>query len=140
MGQILALALALLLIACQGPAVPSPPSSTGVFFPQHGLTSQAGLPTGDLQARLRLVGGCLVLQSEGGAYLALWPASYRLRQGESVAIEGDNGLSLPVGQVVHVGGGLYPDDQRSFVEELIGGPLESRCLAEGYWLVSEVLP
>jgi hypothetical protein len=139
MGRIPALAL-LLLIACDASVVTPPPSSAGVFFPQHDLTPQAGVPTGDLQAQLRRVDDCLVLQSEGGAYLALWPAAYRLVQVEPLAIEADNGERLLDGEVIHVGGGLYPNDQRRFVEELIGEPIHRECHADGYWLVSELLP
>ena len=45
-----------------------------------------------------------------------------------------------LGEMVHVGGGVYADNERAFVAELIGEPIDSRCPAEGYWLVSEFLP
>ncbi len=134
--------LVLLLTACQAADMTSPPPTINadVYFPQHELTEQTGVPTGDLVARFRLIEGCLVLESDGAAYLALWPAGYQLEEGEPVAVSDEGGAIVArVGQQVHVGGGIYMDDQRAFVEELVGAPIEDRCVAEGYWLVSEVL-
>ena len=136
------IALLVLLSACQPQqsAIPSSPPPA-VYFPQHGLTSQTGVPAGDLVAQLELLDGCLVLQGEGVTYLALWPASYGLGGEDPINVLDEQGVTVArAGQMVHVGGGVYPDAQREFVEELIGADIDGRCVAEGYWLVSEVLP
>jgi hypothetical protein len=129
-----------LLTACSATVTAPPTVNADVYFPQHELTEQTGVPSGDLVARLRLIDECLVLESDGAAYLALWPAGYHLEEVEPVAVSDEGRVIVArVGQQVHVGGGVYPDDQRAFVEELLGAPIEERCVAQRYWLVSEVL-
>lgn len=135
-----ALAIVLFVTGCQPGDMPSESPSPGVFFPQHRLTAQQGLPAGDLVAVLRLMDGCLMLRTEGRTYLALWPSTYALTADDAMAVHDEGGVTVArTGQQIHVSGGVYPDAQRPFVEDLIGGPIPADCVAEGYWLVGEVL-
>lgn len=134
--------LAAMLTACQAIDTPSSSRPEDVYFPQHVLTPQAGMPAGDLSAELRLVSGCLLLQAEGTTYLALWPEAYSLDHSGPITIKDRSGASVAsIGRTIHVGGGAYGDEQRAFVEnDLLQEAVDRRCIADGYWLVSEVLP
>jgi hypothetical protein len=111
-----------------------------VFFPtwQHsGGASEQGMLEGRLIERDR----CLLLEDETeigtDSYLPLWPDTYTLTNGSSVAIVLDDGSELNVGDFISLVGGT--STPTSVAEEVIGRSIPARC-DEMAWQATSAQP
>ncbi len=143
---VLVVVLVVVLVAGCGGSFLDPSAATSpsadIFFPRHSLTGRSGLPTGEITALLQRADACLVLVDEqGNAYLALWPPGSDVEEAaDGITVRDAGGRALGrVGEMVQFGGGAYSQDQREFVEELIGESVDPTCSTNGYWLVSEAI-
>jgi hypothetical protein len=111
----------------------------GVTLLRYGFLS--GQPTAAVEGTIRIRDGCVWIESESLPDAptllrpVLWPSSSRLEHGESGVQVVIQGVRLDDGQEATLGGGAYSD--RAFVVTLVGS-LPSECLADDYWLATEV--
>ena len=134
------LLLAIWLTGCAGGPETTPEAATSLVAPLHDLTAVDGVPAGDLRGTLTIDNGCLVIETAAGDIdLALWPPDARFEAIDGAVTVTGAGALARVGDPIHVSGGEYGPQQRSFVEELIGEPVDPACGVDGFWLVSEVL-
>lgn len=119
-------------IAACGP--PGPMSLDGVTILRHKFltASPAALFTGTVHFR----DGCVWGDAEptGEAQVMVWPPSSRLphRDGRLVLVVDD--VVLEDGDSFSIGGGQEPV---AFIREL-AGPIPDECLADLYWLGSDI--
>jgi hypothetical protein len=114
------------------------PETTVVFFPTQTATRET-YPAEAVPGTLLEDDGCLFIEDEGTRALLLFPGEYDVvdRAGVTTVVDQDGRVIASVGDQVIAGGGHITDD---FARQIADQPLPEHCLAEGAYIVSELIP
>ena len=123
------------LAACSQPPAGPPP---GIPFPRH--TSDSGGPAALFDGHLRMHDGCLVLEADGSAWVAVWPPAWHPIEVDGTLGAADGHTLVRVGDHLQVGGGDIPVAGIQGIAAFTRSTLDdiAACRSEQLWFVTTV--